>query len=135
MIELGFEIRYKTSRSSGAGGQNVNKVSTKVELIFYVEASRILTEEQKQMIRERLGNRIRKDGAIHLTSQEARTQMGNKEIVTERFFALIEKALTPVKKRKKKKVSPAEKEKRLKEKKDRSQKKELRRKTGFTQFD
>jgi ribosome-associated protein len=124
--DLIHELKFKTSRSSGAGGQNVNKVSTKVELIFHVEDSLLLSEEQQALISEKLATRIRNDGAIHVVAQTERTQSANKEKAIERFFQLIEKALTPVKKRKKHGISAEEKRKRLEAKIRQAQKKELR---------
>lgn len=111
------ELIFRTSRSSGSGGQNVNKVSTRVELIFYVAASQVLTEDEKSLLISRAGRKIRKDGAIHIVSQEERTQLKNKQKVTKRFLEFLEKALKPVKKRVATKLSPAEKEKRLLKKK------------------
>jgi ribosome-associated protein len=124
------EFVFKTSRSSGSGGQNVNKVSTRVELIFHVKESLLLSDEEKQIIGETLASRIRKDGAIHIVSQEERTQSGNKKKVMERFLALIGVALKPKKKRKKVLVSFADKEKRIQSKKNRSHIKEARKKPG-----
>ena len=126
--ELNKEVRYRTSRSSGAGGQHVNKVSTKVELMFDVNASEVLTEEQKAMVREKLKNRISKEGWLALSCDETRSQAKNKEIVFERFITLIEKALKPEKERKPTKPSRSSVEKRLKEKKKRSEKKDMRKK-------
>jgi ribosome-associated protein len=125
------EFVFKTSRSSGSGGQNVNKVSTRVELIFHVENSLLLSENEKQRICIKLASRIRKDGAIHLISQEERTQSGNKKRVVERFLVLLENALKPEKKRRKVLVSMADKEKRIQNKKIRAQIKEARKKPGI----
>ncbi len=120
------EVKYRTSRSSGAGGQHVNKVSTKVELLFDVDASELLTEEQKAVIRTKLKNRISNEGLLILQCDETRSQLKNKEIVYQRFINLIEEALKPEKKRKPTKRTRASVEKRLKEKKKKSEKKDFR---------
>ena len=121
------ELTFSFSRSSGPGGQNVNKVSTKVELRFNIEASFILSESEKLLIKEKLANRITVDGELFLICQSERTQGKNKEKVVEKFFDLITKALTPRKKRKPSRPSAASREKRLEEKRLTSEKKEMRR--------
>ena len=123
---LNKEVKYRTSRSSGAGGQHVNKVSTKVELIFDVNGSAVLSEEQKMIIHEKLKNRIFKEGLLILHCDETRSQLKNKEIVFMRFIALIEDALKPIKKRKPTKPTKSSVEKRLYNKKKKSDKKDLR---------
>ena len=120
------EVRYRTSRSSGAGGQHVNKVSTKVELIFDIDASDILSEEEKTIIKEELANRISKDGLLTLNSDETRSQVKNKEIVFNRFLLLLEDALKPAKERKPTKPTKSSVERRLKDKKKLSDKKGFR---------
>jgi ribosome-associated protein len=120
------EFTFTASRSSGPGGQNVNKVSTKIELRFNVPQSNILTPEEKEIIQTRLASKINSEGEIILTSQTERTQLKNKEKVTERFYVLLSKALAPVKKRKPTKPSQASIEKRLEQKRIRSEKKERR---------
>jgi ribosome-associated protein len=127
-IDVEKEIKFRASRSSGAGGQHVNKVSTKVELMFHVDSSEVLTEEQKAVIRKKLKNRISNDGWLTLSCDETRSQAKNKEIVFDRFMALINEALKPVKKRKLTKPTKTSVEKRLKEKKKKSEKKDLRKK-------
>lgn len=124
------EIKYRTARSSGAGGQHVNKTETKVELLFNPAESKVLTDKQKAIIGEKLRNRMNKDGYISVVSQEKRTQILNKGQVWRKFVKLIDKALTPVKKRKYKPVK-ADKESRLKEKKRRAEVKAARRKPIF----
>lgn len=127
---LNKEVSYRTSRSSGAGGQHVNKVSTKVELIFDVGNSKVLTEEQKDIIRSKLKNRISNDGLLLLQCDETRSQMKNKEIVFARFVNLIEEALKPEKERKPTKPTKTSVEKRLKDKKKKSEKKDFRKPVG-----
>ncbi len=124
--ELLSEVTFSASRGGGPGGQNVNKVSTKVELRFDVNDSETLTETQKQRILSKLKNRITTDGELVLTSSVERTQWRNKEKVTQKFFELVEQALTPPKKRIKTKPTKASKAKRLENKKKQGQKKELR---------
>ncbi len=123
---LNKEVNYKTSRSGGAGGQNVNKVSTKVDLFFNVNDSEVFSEEQKQIILEKLANRINNDGILHLQGDEARSQLKNKELVFKRLVDLISKALIPIKKRKATKPSKSAIKKRLEGKKKQSVKKQNR---------
>ncbi len=120
------ELKFKTSRSSGSGGQNVNKVSTKVELRFDVENSSLFSDIEKNRIKTKLKNRITNEGILILTSDSERTQLGNKKKVLELFFEILEKALRKPKKRIKTKPTRTSKEKRLKEKKIQSEKKRLR---------
>jgi len=123
---LNKEVKYRTSRSSGAGGQHVNKVSTKVELIFDVNGSAVLSEEQKMIIHEKLKNRISNEGLLILHCDETRSQLKNKEIVFIRFITLMEDALKPEKERKPTKPTKSSVEKRLYNKKKKSDKKDLR---------
>jgi ribosome-associated protein len=120
------ELVFKAVRSSGSGGQNVNKVSTKVELRFDIENSEFLTGDEKARIFKKLKNRISNDGILIITSDTERTQLRNKNKAVELFFNLLEQALKKPKKRKKTKPTRASKEKRLKDKKLQSEKKKLR---------
>ena len=120
------EVSFSASRGGGPGGQNVNKVSTKMELRFPVNDSETLTETQKQRLLSKLKNRITISGELVLTSSAERTQWRNREKVTQKFFELIEKALTPPKKRIKTRPTKASKLKRLENKKKQGQKKQLR---------
>lgn len=120
------EFTFTATRSSGPGGQHVNKVSSKVELRWSVRDSELISEEEREMITEKLSNRINKEGELILISQEERSQIKNKEKAVKLFYELISKALQKPKKRKKKRVTKAEKEKRLSEKKKTSEKKNRR---------
>lgn len=125
------EIWFKASRSSGSGGQNVNKVSTKVELNFDVTNSKLLTAGQKQKILERLDRYINADGVLKITSEASRSQTENKHIALKKFHAFIIDCFTEKKKRIKTKISRQAKEKRIKEKKMRSERKISRHKPGW----
>ena len=122
------EFVFTTSRSSGPGGQHVNKVSTRVELRFNLTQSQLLAETVKEIIHTKLAAKINSEGEIILVSQSERSQLMNKEKVIEKFYLLIIKALTPVKKRKPTKPSQAAIEKRLEEKRIIAEKKERRKK-------
>lgn len=124
---LAGELVFSASRSGGAGGQNVNKVNTRVELRFNVMNSAVLSEEEKNLLHAKLAARINLDGDLMMTSQTERTQLGNKEKVTVRFFELVAKSLTLPRKRKPTKPSQASRQKRLDLKKKLSEKKERRR--------
>ena len=95
---LSKEIRYRFSRSSGAGGQHVNKVSTRVELSFDLEGSELLTEEQKNVLRHAWTKRLTKEGVLNLSSQDSRSQRRNRQKVERKFYDLIEAAFTPTNK-------------------------------------
>ena len=111
------ELDFRTSKSSGPGGQHVNKVSTRVTLLFSVADSSALSDNQKELILGKLKNRISNDGILSLSCNETRSQVKNKEIVIERFKVLIENAIKPIKKRKPTKPTKASVQKRLKDKK------------------
>ena len=120
------ELNFRTSRSSGSGGQHVNKVETRVELLFDVMASKVLSATQKRRIKNALKKRINKEGVLQLSVQESRSQAANREKAIRKFYKLIKKALVPPKKRKKVKPLVANREKRLKKKKQRSEVKAMR---------
>lgn len=122
------ELKFTTSRSSGPGGQNVNKVNSRVELRFSIPASSILTEDEKTVLLEKLKNKITVDGELLLTCQTDRSQLKNKELVTLKFFRLLDRALKPEKNRVPTKPTEASKQKRIVDKKLNSQKKEDRKK-------
>ena len=121
------EFLFSASRSSGPGGQNVNKVNTKVELRFNVPDSNLLSAEEKEILLNLLKKKISSDGFLIIVSQSERSQLKNKEKTIEKFYTLLKKSLTPKKKRKPTKPSAAAKEKRLEEKNLKAEKK-LRRK-------
>ncbi len=133
IIKLGSldaELVFSFIRSTGPGGQNVNKVNSKAELRFDVLNSQILSEEQKCTILKKLKSRINNESILFLSSQEDRSQHKNKENVIARFYELINKSLKKHKKRVKTKPSKASIENRLKGKRKTSEKKE-RRKSDF----
>lgn len=123
------EFVFSTSRSGGPGGQNVNKVSTKVELRFNILSSPSFNEEEKALIFEKLKNKINKDGEFIIISQVERSQLLNKEVVTDKFYNIISRALTIPRKRKSTKPTKASKIKRLEVKKNRGNIKKLRKPT------
>lgn len=121
------ELKFKTVRSSGSGGQHVNKVATKVELYFEIFKSKALSEEEIQIISQTYNARINSTGVFMLSSGETRSQLRNKEKVKERLFHLLEAALVPVKERKATRIPNAVKRKRIEDKRRQSQKKTNRR--------
>lgn len=139
MIEIGEsleipddEISFEFSRSSGPGGQNVNKVSTRVTLLFDVEGSPSLTDDQRARIKSRLGTRITKAGVLRVTSQKHRTQRANREAAVERFTELVGEALRRSRTRRRTKPTRAAKERRIQDKKRRG---ELKRGRGAIRDD
>jgi ribosome-associated protein len=131
VTDFSSEISFKTARSGGSGGQNVNKVETMAEALWHVASSRFFTDEQKVLIQEKLKTKINKEGYLHVKSSETRSQLENKQIAQAKLEELVAKSLIKPKKRKPTKPSKEAKEKRLESKKKESQKKEMRRRPGF----
>ena len=125
------ELTYKAVRSSGAGGQNVNKVSSKVVLNFDLQNSKALTEEEKELILTKLTSRFTSENILILNCDEARSQLKNKAIVTNRFLELLKNALIVPKIRKATKIPKSVIRKRIKDKKNISEVKNNRKKPDF----
>nr|WP_315195217.1 alternative ribosome rescue aminoacyl-tRNA hydrolase ArfB [uncultured Flavobacterium sp.] len=125
------EVKYKAVRSSGAGGQNVNKVSSKVVLTFDLRNSFAFTEEEKLVLETNLQHRLTSDLILILNCDEDRSQLKNKEIVTKRFLEIIKKGLYVPKERKPTKIPKAVIRKRIKDKKNASEIKKSRRKPNL----
>jgi ribosome-associated protein len=120
------ELRFEFARSSGPGGQNVNKVETKVRLLFDLRGSNSLSAKQKACIEERLATRITKDGVLHVASQRHRSREANRRATVERFVDLLAAALEEDEPRVQTKVPKAQRKQRLESKRRRSQKKAMR---------
>lgn len=120
------ELNFKAVRSSGAGGQNVNKVSSKVVLMFDLVNSQALADDEKQLVSQKLQTRLNAHGILILSCDEDRSQLRNKEIAKKRFLDLMTNALVVPKVRKATKIPKAVIKKRLKDKKNRSEIKQLR---------
>jgi ribosome-associated protein len=129
--DFASEFQFQASRSGGAGGQNVNKVSTKVELRFNVLASAVLDDFQKELIQKKCKNQINSEGELIIVSQEERTQLRNKNTVIKKFRELLIKALTIPKKRIKVTPTTSMIAERLKNKKMDSEKKANRGKINY----
>ncbi len=121
------EIAFKASRSSGPGGQNVNKVESRVTLLFDLDGTASLSEEQKLRVRARLASRINKEGVLRVVSQKHRTQAANRESARERFQGLLRDALAQRAARKPTRVSKAARQRRLEQKRRRAELKRRRR--------
>lgn len=125
------ELVFKASRSSGSGGQHVNKTSTRIELFWSLDSSACFSEDEKVRLREKLQNRLTKEQVLILSSGQTRSQFKNKGHVIRRFFELLEAALILPKVRKKSKPSYSSKLKRLQSKKQHSEKKSNRKRPEY----
>jgi len=124
------EFVFSTSRSGGPGGQNVNKVNTKVELRINLLTTSLLSESEKDLVFKKLKNKINSENELILVSQSERSQLMNKKVVTERFYDLVSKALTIQKKRRPSRPTLSSKLKRLDGKRNRGVIKQLRKDWG-----
>lgn len=130
-LELLKELKFKAIRSSGAGGQHVNKVSSKIELTFNLTDSNQLSENQKEILSKKLANRLTKEGVLILFSDETRSQHRNKELAIKRFLELITQGLKRQKIRRATKPSRSSIRKKVENKKRQASKKLLRKKPDF----
>jgi len=122
------ELNFKAVRSSGSGGQNVNKVASKIELVFNVSESLVFSEEQKAILVKKLKSRLTKENFLILQCEESRSQYKNKELTIKRFLEIIKQGLIEPKKRVPTKIPQSVIKKRLKDKRNLSDKKAIRRK-------
>ncbi len=120
------DLRFEFARSSGPGGQNVNKVETKVRLLFDLQGSRSLSSEQRTRVEERLATRITKAGVLHISSQRHRTREANRKATIERFIDLLAEALEEDEPRVRTRVPKKARKRRLESKRRRSKKKAMR---------
>jgi len=125
------ELKFKAVRSSGAGGQNVNKVSSKVVLSFDLANCSGLTQEEREFLLTKIATKLTQENILILTSEENRSQLKNKEVVVKKFLKAIENGLKTPKERKETKIPRAVKEKRLQKKKSTASIKENRKKPDF----
>ncbi|HRH64298.1 MAG TPA: peptide chain release factor-like protein [Bacteroidia bacterium] len=122
------EFMFKATRSSGKGGQHVNKVASKIELLFYPNESVLLTSSEKALVLEKWKNKLSAEGCLRIVCQEDRSQLKNKEIAIRKFYTILKRTLQKPKKRIAVSLSDSDKEIRIKEKKIKSTKKVLRQK-------
>ena len=121
------EVSFRTSRSSGPGGQHVNKTESRVELIWSLQETNCLNDQQKLLVSGRIGHRLTEDGVLILASEKYRSQHRNREDVSNRFLELMRASLTPIKKRRPTKPTRSSVERRIKSKKIRGEIKRIRR--------
>ncbi|ARS40814.1 aminoacyl-tRNA hydrolase [Sphingobacteriaceae bacterium GW460-11-11-14-LB5] len=129
--EILRSVSFKTSRSGGKGGQNVNKVSSKVELIFDLDTAAYFDEDEKALLKSRLAHRLDTEGLLHIVSQEDRSQLLNKEKTVAKLIELLKRSLQVQKKRKATKIPKAVVQKRLKNKAVNAEKKKNRKIIDF----